>query len=348
MWREDIVCRSVALIGFSEVVESLGGDPTALMEAAGIDTATLNYDDSFISWVSFCDVLEMAARELNAPDLGLQWAVSLSSDFSNKGPLAILVMFSPDVRTFISSWMQYTRVHTNGNWVEIFENDTEGHVRIVLHSSPIALGTRQLSEHILAIFSRMSHEYLKPSVRKPLEVWFQHSAPKGKTLHDEVFGCPVKFNADHTAIYLRREIMDIKLGASFKFTRKIVDEYLARRIQSSPFQKLSITTLVAQSLPAIVGVGNSDVNSVAALLGMNTKKLQRLLSDEGTNYSDILDEVRKDMACRRLRESDIAIGRLAGLLDYTSMIAFRNACKRWTGMSPREYRKASRQVVDDS
>jgi len=66
------------------------------------------------------------------------------------------------------------------------------------------------------------------------------------------------------------------------------------------------------------------MTDVANILDVSPKKLQRLLHEEGTKYSDILRDVRKGMA-KRLRllfESDMSIAHLAVSIDYSSTEAF--------------------------
>ena len=81
------------------------------------------------------------------------------------------------------------------------------------------------------------------------------------------------------------------------------------------------------------------MTDVANILDISPKKLQRLLSEEGTKYSEILGNVRKGMAKRLLFESDMSIVHLAVSLDYSSTEAFNTACQRWFGVSPTQYRK---------
>ncbi|MBL8845828.1 MAG: helix-turn-helix transcriptional regulator [Hyphomicrobium zavarzinii] len=69
------------------------------------------------------------------------------------------------------------------------------------------------------------------------------------------------------------------------------------------------------------------------------KKLQRLLSHEGTSFSAILDDVRRAMAVRLLSDTEAPISRIAGLLAYSTPGPFTLAFKRWTGVSPRVFRK---------
>ena len=77
-------------------------------------------------------------------------------------------------------------------------------------------------------------------------------------------------------------------------------------------------------------------------MNMHPKKLQRLLADEGASFAKILDDVRRSIASRLLRDTDIPILRVAKMLDYSSDRAFATAFKRWFGIAPSTYREQIR------
>lgn len=91
--------------------------------------------------------------------------------------------------------------------------------------------------------------------------------------------------------------------------------------------------------PSLLGVRQSDIQSLSAEMNMNPKKLQRPLHDEGTSYSQIFDDVRKNLARRLLRDSSMPSVRIALLLDYASDKSFIMAFKRWYNKTPARYRK---------
>jgi AraC-like DNA-binding protein len=75
---------------------------------------------------------------------------------------------------------------------------------------------------------------------------------------------------------------------------------------------------------------------------MHTKRLQRALADEGTNFSEILEKVRDNMARRLLVDTNMSVERIAGLLDYSSTPPFTLAFKRWNEQTPLAFRKRER------
>lgn len=89
----------------------------------------------------------------------------------------------------------------------------------------------------------------------------------------------------------------------------------------------------------------NDCDHAHRQIGISAKKLQRLLAQEQTSFSEILDEVRRSMACRFLEETAIPIQKLPGRLEYSGAPAFIMAFKRWAGMTPSEFRAQRGQGV---
>jgi AraC-like DNA-binding protein len=62
--------------------------------------------------------------------------------------------------------------------------------------------------------------------------------------------------------------------------------------------------------------------------------LSRRLSEEGTSFADVVDQLRQSLALRYLKEPGLTLAQIAWLLGYERPIAFTHAFKRWTGRSP--------------
>jgi AraC-like DNA-binding protein len=74
---------------------------------------------------------------------------------------------------------------------------------------------------------------------------------------------------------------------------------------------------------------------------MSERTLARKLSDEGLNFTEILQQMRRDLAVRYLDDRKLPVSKIAWLLGFREVSAFTHAFKRWTGKTPRQMRTAS-------
>ncbi|MNF02456.1 HTH-type transcriptional regulator VirS [compost metagenome] len=72
--------------------------------------------------------------------------------------------------------------------------------------------------------------------------------------------------------------------------------------------------------------------------------MRRKLAEEGTRFRDVLNETRRDLAETYIRDTALAFGEIAYLLGFASAEAFQRAFKRWTGLTPGEFRRSQRQA----
>ena len=89
-------------------------------------------------------------------------------------------------------------------------------------------------------------------------------------------------------------------------------------------------------------IGNGDIRKEAAaeIVGLSSRTLQRYLNREMTSYQEVLDRARLRKATRMLEETDAKFIEIALSLGYEEAASFTRAFRRWTGVTPREYRKA--------
>jgi len=92
------------------------------------------------------------------------------------------------------------------------------------------------------------------------------------------------------------------------------------------------------------GTGKSThIEQVAARLKMSVRTLSRSLAAAGTSYRAVLDGLRRELSLRHLAGRQFAISEIAFLLGFVELSSFHRAFKRWTGVTPAEYRKQSRR-----
>ena len=327
------------LLGADEIVE--GGESVLLplLEKSGIQASKLGLPDSVISFRSMVLLHEIAAKELQCESIGLKWALATPAHFPNLGPLVLMSKMTSTIQEWIDLGQKYWKFHTNAfSMQQLTEPATgAGIFRYVLHSH--APASRQYAEHAIANMVLLARKVTGYD-GNPLVVRFQHAPPRDLTLHEQIFRCPIEFNAEHTEIHFDPMYLSQKTDGTLAFLKPIVGYYMRHRIRRLPIYDQTMTMTVALAVPSIMGTGKCNVEFVAETIGLSAKRLRRLLATEGTNFSDILDRVRSDIARDLIANSDAPIASIAGLLDYSSTAPFTLAFRRWTGEAPRDFRRS--------
>ena len=88
--------------------------------------------------------------------------------------------------------------------------------------------------------------------------------------------------------------------------------------------------------PELMGQG---IERVAQKLNLHPRTLQRRLREDGESYGDIQDRCRYEVAVVHLKQPHRDLEAISELLGFSDRQNFTRAFKRWTGLSPREFRK---------
>jgi AraC-like DNA-binding protein len=84
---------------------------------------------------------------------------------------------------------------------------------------------------------------------------------------------------------------------------------------------------------------HKTIDQIAQALNLPIKELRKKLKSENTGIRTIEENLRRDIACTRLRGFLSSIECIAEELGYKETRSFYRAFRSWTGCSPREYRK---------
>jgi len=90
--------------------------------------------------------------------------------------------------------------------------------------------------------------------------------------------------------------------------------------------------------------GEPKREEIASALFMSERTLQRRLGDEGTSFHRLLDDTRRELAQRYLRQRHLSLAEAAYLLGFADQSSFSRACKRWFDSSPGQYRARADSV----
>jgi AraC-like DNA-binding protein len=158
--------------------------------------------------------------------------------------------------------------------------------------------------------------------------------PRFTSAFEAFFGCPVEPAAVDAIVFERSCLERTDRASDPNIGRRFYGE-LERRLQAAgdPF-----ASAVQSGIEALIGSQTFSQETLAKVLGMSARSLQRRLRERELSYQQLLTEVRKGAAQRLLAQPARNIAEVASALGY-DLSAFNRAFRSWTGMSPSEYRK---------
>jgi AraC-like DNA-binding protein len=96
---------------------------------------------------------------------------------------------------------------------------------------------------------------------------------------------------------------------------------------------------VRERIRSQLASGSARKGAIARELGLSPRTLDRALARRGTSFRLLVDDVRRELAERCLREGRSSLGEIARSLGYADPANFTRAFRRWAGQNPLSYRR---------
>jgi AraC-like DNA-binding protein len=158
--------------------------------------------------------------------------------------------------------------------------------------------------------------------------------------YDRIFGCPISFGADESELWFDAAILDYRSPRWDPDLLKLHEDLAERRLSKLRRHDLieRIQKLFAQRLE----LDQLTLEDVAAELGVPTRRLRFELSRAGTSFSELLADFRFALAKRLLAGTEESIENIVYLTGFSEPSTFYRAFKRWSSMTPVQYREQKR------
>jgi AraC-like DNA-binding protein len=151
-------------------------------------------------------------------------------------------------------------------------------------------------------------------------------------------GGDIEFGATIDEVVFAAPIAGIPVVSADPYLNKLLiancEEALSHRLtKHGPFRAV-VENAIAPLLPH----GSARASEIACRCGLSQRTFERRLTSESLTSSQVLDDLRRDLATQYLADHNLSVSQIAWLVGYQQISAFTNAFKRWTGKTPREAR----------
>jgi AraC-like DNA-binding protein len=196
---------------------------------------------------------------------------------------------------------------------------------------------RQLDAYALMVAVGLMRSWVGPGW-VPIELSVEPEVARELARYDDLAACRIIARHGPPRMRMTREL----LARPIPLNEWSIDrnQALTRLTESAPPARLepSLRVLVRTLLPA----GTPLAAQLAGLLDTSVRSLQRRLAEQGTTLSTIIDETRRKRATDLIGVGGTSVMDAALACGYTDAANFTRAFRRWTGLSPREFRRRQR------
>ena len=156
--------------------------------------------------------------------------------------------------------------------------------------------------------------------------------------YERVMRCKLTDNTAENAIIFDKAYWNEPIiTANYDLQNILLQKITAKKPEIS--ERQSLQRRIHNYLMANSYLGIVSLEDIASNFNVSARTLQRKLKEEGINFQQLADEVRKTLAINYLKERTYPVKQISYMLGYNELSAFTRTFKRWTGITPVSYQK---------
>jgi AraC-like DNA-binding protein len=310
-------------------------DIDAFLRALGVNPASVKSPDARIPIETYLLIQDEAAHYTNDPYFGLHMG-----EFAEAGSWSILGYVMMNCKTLAEVFEKsgrYSRVI--GNLIEARAELHFGKVKVILSTPPHA---PKMSRHCYESTISSSIHMMRALTGKqinPLEVRFIYPQPQSTAEYQRIFCCPVLFGQRDNSFTLDWGIANTPIPLAnpslLQYFEKYAQDFLAEMDRQNEHTR-AVTRIILSRLDDEA----LSIEKIAKEMSVSVRTLQKRLEEEGVVFSDLLKEIRERLAKKYLRDN-YTVEQITYLLGFSEPSVFRKAFKKWSGVTPKEYRETA-------
>jgi AraC-like DNA-binding protein len=319
----------------ADLLEAKQIEPEGLLRQAGLSRRQVRDPDQRIPFRKHALLFELAAQACKDPYFGLKLGARV--DVREAGLLGYVTLSSPTFGRALENVVRYHRVLSEGFRLN-FEVDQRHAVLAAMPADPSGVVGRQAVEFATSVVVRMCRDLTAQKVT-PLRVRFVHLPPRRKARYAAVLKAPVDFEQPRIEVLFPKEMLPVPVKSADHRLLRILEAY-CREILGKRAEESDIVFDVREVIIKLLSGGVPTLERMAAEVNTSVRTLERRLKAKGWTYKQLVDDLRRQLALRYVKDPRLRLSQLGFLLGFSENAAFVHAFRRWTGSTPMRYRAA--------
>ena len=321
------------LAALPELVGELGADPAAVLAGTGLALSDLR-PDLFVSLALFDLLLERAAAVTGRSDIALQ--LGLRQSFRALGPIGRLMSHAPTLGDALTDFVTFQITNSRGAAAYLHRMGDDVAFGIGIYDREFR-SSQYAYDLSIAVGCKLVRELTNGQV-EPTEILLMRREPSDPASYRLLAHCPMRFNQAQCCLILPARRLAHRLTTANPAARARLLDELTARLSHAPW---GVAAQVRHALRTALLQGNDSLSAIAGIVGSHPRTLERQLSQEGTGFDAIRDDVRFTTAKELLALTTLPIGDVGASLSYGSHSSFVHAFRRWSATTPTQWRRNS-------
>lgn len=314
-----------------------GADSKSLISDTGLEIETLNTEQCQLESIAYNMVVKNCVSQTGDESFGLHLGESLN--LSAAGLVAQISQTSETIKQALQYACDFAQLACSSLPMVLTEESE--HYKLTLTPEPTWFSqSKSAVKHTVdgtLVFTIREYHELTRKKHFPLRIHLPFNRPKSISEYERLFQCPVYFSKEEIAVFFDKRHMDQPIITSDYKLLKVLVAHAEERIREIN-SKTGFFEQVKASVASLIKPEFPSLDQMASHFNMSTRTFQRKLSNEGHSFKEIIETLRKEFAFSYIERSELSVSQIAYLLNYNDSSGFIRSFKRWTGMTPKNWR----------
>lgn len=287
---------------------------------------TIGFDE----WV---DMMVAAENFLGDPDLALR--ITEHSRPWHVGVLGFALMTSPSVQDVGHLLVRFHRLLTNIYRIRVSEDDEHFKIQLLPNTE---LESPRLAAMLLGTWAWRVRFYTGRADLR-FSVNFEAPCPARPEAYAHAFGGVLSFHQNETSMTGERGCLDMAVLQRDASVNDTLCAQAAAELERLELDASNFALRVRRRLSQQLMTGPVSLDVLASGMRMAPRTLQERLEPSGHTFRSLLETTRQSLAKKHLGDPRMSLTDISFALGFANQSAFQHAFKRWTGMTPGEWRR---------
>jgi AraC-like DNA-binding protein len=315
-------------------ITRLGGDPAAVLAAAGLGPTALVDPEGTIPYAKVGPLLQLASQMTHCPHFGLEVATGLG--LSVLGPIGEWMRYAPTLGDALLDIARLYHRNSRGALVYFLPTDHNAFWGYAIYHLGIE-GSVHITDVAMLTGINILVELVGRDNMSSIKMLLARSAPEDASVYQRYMGLTPTFDSDQSAFDLPRRLLDMPLPHADPAKRKEWQDRVQARWATGDD---NVETQVRRAVRIALLAGKVTADDVCTELGMTERTMQRRLDPAGLSFQRILNETRYEVCRQLLLHTNLGIGEVSSITGYANASALSRSFLEWSGMTPSNWRAA--------
>ncbi|EAT13173.1 AraC family transcriptional regulator [Bermanella marisrubri] len=318
-----------------EAMVSMGLDTATIYSQVGVKDKHVNALDARFKHNATHQFWAAAERVTDNAHIGLNVAENLPPYRGQV--LEYLFLSSPTFGDGLKRALNYQRLIS-----DVFQSylDVKDSTASLVIDTPLG---KDLSHHYIVCLTYGVWQFFCWITRNQFQLKrmdFMFDAFGYEAEYQRVFGCEIRFNQPNTTMVFDSCALSVESDHAQPELLKLHEQLASEQV--AKLEQQDLIHDVQRVLGELLDSQAITLDAVAERLGMTQRYLRSALSQAGTTFNQVVAEYRCMLAKHLLMKTNETIDQIVYLTGFSEPSTFYRAFKRWTGLTPLDYRKQAK------